>query len=259
MYYEVYADVLFVKNFWMDFLLLLVTAWAVRIPLRLRRILLAAVLGGAGSCVLTVMSAKLNGAGYFLGTLMLAAVMTWAAYPGRRYLGERILSVYLEGLLLGGMVQYLEQFHRLAGIWFLGLGTMAALLVLAGEAYRKYRRHKAALTCKVMIKHGQSRVQLEALYDTGNSLRDPVSGRPVSILEKKLLQMILRQSGRENLPRVIPYRTISQEGILEAYTLEEMEVECPDGIRILKKPLVACMPGETGRYQMILHRDLLSS
>ena len=259
MYYEVYADVLFVKNFWMDFLLLLVTAWAGRIPIRLRRILMAAVLGGAGSCVLTVMSAKLNGAGYFLGTLMLAAVMTWAAYPGRRYLGERILSVYLEGLLLGGMVQYLEQFHRLAGIWFLGLGTMAALLVLAGEAYRKYRRHKAALTCKVMIKHGQSRVQLEALYDTGNSLRDPVSGRPVSILEKNLLQMILRQSGRENLPRVIPYRTISQEGLLEAYTLEEMEVECPDGIRLLKKPLVACMPGETGRYQMILHRDLLSS
>ena len=83
MYYEVYADVLFVKNFCMNFLLLLVTAWAGRIPIRLRRILMAAVLGGAGSCVLTVMSAKLNGAGYFLGILMLAAVMTWAAYPGR--------------------------------------------------------------------------------------------------------------------------------------------------------------------------------
>ena len=70
MYYEVYADVLFVKNFWLDFLLLLVTAWAGRVPCRLRRILTAAVLGGSGSVVLPPIAAKLHGRGYVRGHLL---------------------------------------------------------------------------------------------------------------------------------------------------------------------------------------------
>lgn len=259
MYYEVYADVLFVKNLWMDLLLLFITAWANRTPVRVGRILAAAVLGGLGACALTIASPGLTGAGYFLGTLALAAGMTKTAYPGREHLGERILSVYLEGMMLGGMIRYLEQFHSLAGVWFLVASSVSAGLILAGERFLKYRKRRQSLTCRVTLRHGQSRAKLDALYDTGNSLRDPVSGKPVSILEEERLQELLEQSGLENLPRVIPYRTISQRGILYAYVLEEMEVEGPDGSRTLKKPLLAGMPEGKGQYPMILHRDLLSS
>ena len=49
MSYAVYADVLFVKHLWMDLLLLFITAWANRTPVRVGRILVAAVLGGLGA------------------------------------------------------------------------------------------------------------------------------------------------------------------------------------------------------------------
>ena len=262
MYYEVYADVLFVKNLWMDALLLVVTAWIWDYETRPARIAAASVLGSAGSCFLTVMSARTGGAGYFLGTLILAFAMTGTAYPWREHpcrLFRGVLSVYLEGTALGGMTRYLEQFHPLAGVWFLVLGSLAAGAVLAGELWRKRERRNRLLTCRVTLKHGRTRMEVEALYDTGNSLRDPVSGKPVSIVDTDILRELLDGSETENLPRFVPYRTISQEGILQAYVLDEMELACPDGIRILKKPLLAGMPDKRGRRRMILHRDLLSS
>jgi len=258
-YYEVYVDVLFVENLWMNTMLLLLTAWAMELPVKAWRILAAACFGSLGACMLTIVSAWLSGIYYFLGTFVLAAGMISIAVSGRRNFWPSLLFLYLESFVLNGILRYLGQFHALSGVWFAIFSSISVLFLLAAEKLLQIRRRKRALTCEVILQCGSYEMLVEALYDTGNGLYDPISGKPVSILSGNLLKDILSESGREIVPRMIPYHTITEDGVLEAYILDGMEIRCPSGSRSFQSPMVACMPKESRQYQLILHRDLLSS
>lgn len=259
MYYEVYVDVLFVENLWMNAVLLLLTAWADQAPVKKGRIAAAAAAGSLGACLLTIASVRLSGISFFFGALALAAGMVWIAFPDRRHFWFRVPALYIECFLLNGILRYLEQFHRLSGVWFAFFSSVSAVFLMAVEQIRKKRRQRQERTCQVILCHGACRISVEALYDTGNGLYDPVSGRPVNILNGKLLDRLLSESGRECLPRIIPYHTISGQGIMEAYILDGMELLHSGGSYFIKNPMAARMPEENGQYQLILHRDLQSS
>lgn len=259
MYYEVYVDVLFVENLWMNVLLLLLTGWAGQVSVKYWRVAAAACVGSLGACALTIASAWLSGIGYFLGTFGLAAVMVFLAFSGKKGFFGLLLSLYLESFVLNGILRYLEQFHRLFGLWFGIFGSISVLFLLAAEQLLRMWRKRKALTCPVVLRCGTCEMLVEALCDTGNSLYDPISKSPVSILSDELMKDFLSKSGRELLPRMIPYHTISESGVLQAYILDVMEIQEPSGSRTVQRPMVACMPKEPKQYQLILHRDLLSS
>ena len=83
--------------------------------------------------------------------------------------------------------------------------------------------------------------------------------KAVSILDEKVLEELLLESGKERLPHFIPYDTISEHGILESYVLDGMELD-PEGKSVwIRRPMIARMPNKSRQYQLILHRDLLSS
>ncbi|MBS6396615.1 MAG: sigma-E processing peptidase SpoIIGA [Clostridiales bacterium] len=259
MYYEVYVDVLFIENLWMNVILLLLTAWADQIPVKAARVAAAACFGSLGACVLTVASAWLYGIHYFLGAFILAAGMIAIVFPDRKHFFSRMLFLYIESFLLNGILGYLEQFHSMSGVWFVIFSSVSWLCLTAAEYFRNRRKQKRELVCSAVLQNGMCRITVEALWDTGNGLYDPVSGHPVCILEGRLLNRLLEESGRERILRVIPYHTISQSGILEAYILEEMELSGSKGNRHVKNPVIARMPEEGRQYPLILHRDLMPS
>lgn len=259
MYYEVYVDVLFVKNLWMNVLLLFLTAWADHAPVRNGRIVLAALAGSLGACLLTIASPWLTGISWFLGNVLLAAGMVRAAYPGWHHFGVRMVMLYLECFVMNGALRYLEQYHRLSGVWFIAFSGASFVFLTTAEWIRRNRKKQREITCQAVLQLGAGLVRVEALCDTGNSLYDPISKKPVSILDGQLLDDLLEQSCRENLPRFIPYHTITQHGILEAYVLDRMELEGEKGKCRVERPVVARMPEADREYQLILHRDLLSS
>ncbi len=259
MYYEVYVDVLFVKNLWMNGLLLLLTVWADQETIKWYRIAAAAVTGSLGVCLMYVASAWLSGIGYILGSVFLAAVMTGIACPVRKHFWGRVGCLYLESFLLNGILAYLGQFHRLSGLWFAIFSSISAMTMMAAEYIWRNRRRERERSFSVLLHHGGCRMLVEALYDTGNSLYDPISQRAVSILDGKVLETLLQESGKENLPHMIPYDTIGEHGILEAYVLDGMEFVFGGEDRKILCPMIARMPGKSKQYQLILHRDLLSS
>lgn len=259
MYYEVYVDVLFVKNLWMNAVLLLLTAWADQEKIKIWRIGAAAVTGSLGVCLLYIASAWLSGIHYVLGSVVLAAGMTGIAYSGRRHFPVRMICLYMESFLLNGILHYLEQFHRLTGVWFAVFGSISAAVLMAAEYIWRDRRRERKRTFSVVLHHGACRMLVEALYDTGNGLYDPVSQKAVSILDGKVLEELLQESGKERLPRFIPYDTISDHGILEGYVLDGMELDSGQDSLWIPCPMVARMPNKSRQYQLILHRDLLSS
>lgn len=119
--------------------------------------------------------------------------------------------------------------------------------------------HKDAATRKLLplqIRYGEKNVTLMALYDTGNSLRDPISGEKVIVIDaraaKELIGLNAEQlsspletlaTGRYPAMKLIPYHTIGREkGLLLAMRFSDV---CIGGER--RSAIVAFSSDEIGR------------
>lgn len=259
MYYEVDVDVLFLENLWMNVILLFLTAWCCQLQVKFRRVLLASMLGSAGACIMAVYSAALTNSAYFFGVLVLSVMMTWIGLPGRKQFLPAAVGLYLEGFALGGVFRFLKILDPTGGSHSLLLEGVAAVLLAGLEGILRIRRKRAGLLKEVMLYCGGGKLQVKAWYDTGNSLYDPLNGKPVSILEQNCMEQLLSHGGQERIPRKVPYRTIDHQGILDVYILDAMEIGSPEEPVRIEHPEVACMPGRIRTCQLLLHRDLLPS
>lgn len=195
----VYADVLFLINFCMDFLALSLCGAILHLPLRQKRLLLAALLGG-----LYAVAAALY-TGYAIVSaiigLFAAAILCAIGYGkdcGRRRFFTALILFFLVSWLLGGMITafygFLTRFfekreqlltHLLEGdgklpLFFL-LALLCALLITLGRRHLSFFRHREAV--RLLLREGGREKTVSAFVDTGNTLCDPLSGRPCVIVD----------------------------------------------------------------------------
>ncbi len=203
--------------------------------------LLGALLSGvySGLCV------KLH----FLGNGLIRAVCLVCvgvmAFPADRALPRRVAVFVLLSLALGGVAS--------GGAWPAILAA-AGLLVLCVTG-----RPRGDACVPVELSHEGQRVRILALRDTGNTLRDPVTGRPVLVVDAQVAENLTGLS-REQLQRpvesmgaipglrLIPYRTIGQRGaMMLGLKLQNVKIGTWEG-----SSLVAFAPeGLGGRYQAL--------
>ena len=232
MHYELYIDSLFLVNFVMNlYLLLLVDLSTLRTATR-SRLLLGAGVGGVcgllpfmlpGPILTKVCASALAGT---VGMILIT-------FPVR---GIRMFLKLLKRLLLysfcmGGVLLFLIRsfprfrsfFTGISGI--LGVGGISFLFL----SRARERKEPKDSICRAELVCPGERFWVTALVDSGNSLVEPISGKPVCIVSEQLLNRL-----REKLPpgyRAIPYHSIGKKrGILEGYLLPELIVEL-DGIR----------------------------
>ena len=231
MHYELYVDSLFLVNFVMNlYLLLLVDRNTFRTATR-RRLLLGAAAGGVLGIVLLLLP------GPVLVKGALAAVagtvgMIFLTFPVR---GFKMFLRILEKLLLysfcmGGAILFLIRCipglrDFLTGIFgILGAGGLTFLFL---GRFRE-RKEQADCICHAELICGGEHLQVTALLDSGNSLVEPISGKPVCIVSEHILEG-LRPKLSPGV-RVVPYHSIGKrKGILEGYLLPELVLEL-DGI-----------------------------
>lgn len=261
--YEVYLDIYFVENVIMDAQLLTLTLLLLKEKIVPWRVALAALAGGMGS-VLVFLSGARFGAGYMLPVLLLDAGMLLICIKGalRRETMFRRLAmgiIYLHGMAFA-YTRLIECADRLGG----GSAAHAAsAAVIAGIvvfilAYRRLVEQRRIY--EVTLKEQGEHVELRALFDTGNLLTDPISGKPVSVIEET---ETVRQ-WFEKYPqkyRVIPYRSIGKEhGILEGIVVDELIIRKEEEQVVKKETVVALYKGKLskdGTFQMILNHNLI--
>ena len=227
MQYELYVDSLFLVNFVMNlYLLLLVDRSALRTA-TLGRLLLGAAAGG----VCGLLPFLFTGSGLFrivcfnlFGTLGMLFI-TFPVKSLRMFLKlfERLIlySFCMGGALLFFIRSVPSFREHLTGIYgILGVGGFCFLfLFIFGEGKRKQNSLCLATLCC-----GEVQVEVTALMDSGNSLIEPISGKPVCIVEGQVLESL-----KELLPygcRAIPFHSIgTRRGILEGYLLPELHLE----------------------------------
>ena len=252
---EVYADLLFLVNFSMDFLCFYLCARLLHRPLSLWRGMLASALGGIYAVVVLFLTVGKVPA--FLLDMLVCVALCAVAMMGKRERWRSLLrlsALYLlvSALLGGAMTLLYAQLNRIPGLvekveedglstWlFFALAILSAVLsALWGRCFKR-TTHKRVM---VMIEQGEQRVVLEGLCDSGNLLRDPISGRPVvpveatrlsGLLPPLLLKAALSEritEAVEMLPpelarsvRLIPARTALGERMMLAIVPERMYV-----------------------------------
>lgn len=115
-------------------------------------------------------------------------------------------------LALDGLADGTDNYFDL--IW---AGSLS-LVCLYGFRGGRWQRYIPVALC-----YGQKKVDLTALHDTGNTLRDPVTGRPVLVvgadiagmltgLTKQQLSRPVETMGAIPGLRLIPYRTVGSAG-----------------------------------------------
>lgn len=226
MQYELYVDSLFLVNFVMNlYLLLLVDRGTLRTATP-GRLLLGAAAGGLwGLLPFLIPKAGLIG---MVGLNLLGTFgMLLITFPVKslRMFFKLFERLMLYSFCIGGALLFLirsfPSFRQyLTGIFgILGVGGFFFFLLIFVEGReRQDSLCHATLCCK------GRQVEVTALMDSGNSLIEPISGKPVCIVDEKVLDGL-----KELLPygcRVIPYHSIgTQRGILKGYLLPELHLE----------------------------------
>lgn len=262
MYYVLYIDVLFLENLLLDYLLLTITARLMKLSAgRLRRILSAA-LGSLLLCLVYVYLPECPRLTFLLLHTGAAAAMVWLSLkPGSmRILGKALLLLYLCSFLLGGIFGWLQSYLRLPVYPFLGLSLASYWLLSLGMSWLMRFRQKEQHIYSVTLGFRGHTLKVRGLVDTGNGLRDPVFGKPVSILTVELKDALC--GTEEVLYYPVPYRSIGKSGgLLPAFYADFLQIETGDGsIRSIERPLLGITKeplSSKKEYDILLHPALL--
>lgn len=242
----VYLDLVVLLNFLVDGLLLMGANRLTGHPLGWRRCLLAALFGGAyaGVCMLPQC--------YFLGNLLWRmvslGVMAGIAYGWNAGALRRGMVFLLLSMALGGMAMGLGE-GNFPSILLAASGLMILCAVGIKEplGVQKYQPVELCWQGK--------KIKLTALIDTGNTLRDPVTGGAVLVVGKDVGRKLgisreiicdpVTALMTEAIPgaRLIPYRAVGKAGGM--LLMLRLEAVWLNGKPI--SPMVAFAPDEIGR------------
>lgn len=201
---EVYADLLFLVNFSMDFLCFYLCARLMHRPLSLWRGILASALGGVYA--VAVLFLTVGRVPAFLLDAVVCVALCAVAMATRRERWRSMLKLsalyLLVSMVLGGVMTALfSQLNRIPGVtdrvsedgisaWiFFGMAMLSALLTALWG--RCFRRVTAKVPLTVIVEEQGQRVELDGIVDSGNLLRDPLGGRTVIPVESSRLQGVV--------------------------------------------------------------------
>ena len=248
----IYLDQAFLLNSLLDYLLLVLCGTVTATPLKRRRILLSAALGGlyaAGS-----LAPRLAFLGKLYFQVLMAVLLCIIAFGPGRGLLRRTVGLWMLAAAFSGVVMVMTELFSapaaLVGSRVYYPVSLGVLTLTAGSAFSLMQwglgrlTHQGGDLARVRVRFRGREATFTALRDTGNTLRDPISGTPVLVTDGDVLKTLLpearaapeelRSPGElaERLgdmglrPRLIPYKTVGVErGLLLALRPEDVEVD----------------------------------
>ena len=182
----------------------------------------------------------------FLGAIFDGVVTSCSLLPGYAVLGNflcRLCSLVIAGIVSYGFTKQTLPKLLLFSLFSLSLGSVAGsrnqllgmFLGAVGIGFACLIAGKGSKLIPIQLTFQGKTIHLMALLDTGNDLRDPVTGRPVLVVDadiaKKLTGLApeeLREPLRtlQQIPglRLIPYKTVGNHGFLLAVSIPQVKI-----------------------------------
>ena len=223
----IYLDLVIIINFIIDFIILIGVSLLLKRNTNIKRIFIAAFVGGTSTLLLFYVHHNLILLIYKLIISILMVIIAFK-YEDFNYFKDNLLWLYMISIILGGSIYLLNDQLSLTnqGIVFKGNGLYINLFVLLLISpliiykYIKYQKHfklEYSNYYDVDIYYKGIKLSETGFLDTGNKLKDPYFGRPIILVNKELIKLPIKSF-------YVPYKALGKDGLLEVFKPEKIMI-----------------------------------
>ena len=222
---KIYLDLVFIINFFFDFVLLFGTKYILKKRIKLIRIFLGSIIGGLSIFFLFI---PINSISLFIFKIIISIIMIIVTFGEKdffkTYLYFYILSIFLGGTmyLLNNMFSYKNEgiifFSNGLSINFIIMLILSPIIIYLYVKEKKEHDNTYNNIYKVEIYLDGNKYILNGYLDTGNNLFDPYKKRPIIIINNKIIKFDLKKY------ILVPYKTISESGIIKCLKPERIVI-----------------------------------
>lgn len=197
----IYVDVVLMENLIMNYIILLATGLVLKLKIKHIRLLFGSLLGAIYSIVTYTGILKIYS--NFILKIILSIIIVYIAYNPQtvKKLSKELLFFYLISFVFGGAAFALIYIVKPQDILMkngLFLGTyplktiilaaiIAFFIIVTAFTIIRKKLTKKDIIYKIEVKINNKLIQAEALIDTGNMLKEPITNLPVVVIERTLL------------------------------------------------------------------------
>lgn len=286
---SIYVDVVIAQNLIMNFIIFFSTAVIMNIKRNYKKMILASAAGGVFSLLSYI--AKIDNNLNFAFKFIVSVAMVQIAYSPKnlKILLKELIMFYLTSFTLGGVSFML--LYSGENIWFSTkkepivdsyIGKIAILGGIVGGSMIIYAFKKIKgksnlenLICETIIFYEEKIEKINTILDTGNFLKEPVTGYDVIIVEKDAVKKFLKPDIYQNWKdiiegnfkendmklRVIPYSSLGNEnGILLGIKANKVIIKKENENILKENVVIGIYDGKidrTSKYQGLIGANLL--
>ena len=213
----IYVDVVLIENLIMNYIILLATGLILKIKIKHIRLILGSLLGAIYTIVAYTGFLKIYSS--FILKIILSVIIVYIAYYPQsvKKLCKELLFFYLTSFVFGGAAFALIYIVKPQDILMkngLFLGTyplktvilaaiVAFVVIITAFTIIKSKMTKKDLIYKIEVKLNGKEIKTEALVDTGNMLKEPITNTPVVVIERSILYDVIPKEILNHLEDII--------------------------------------------------------
>lgn len=293
----IYIDVIILENICMNYIILFATGLINKVNIKQLPIILSSIIGSIYA-VLSFMSILELYSSFILKVLLSIAMIYLAFKPkSLKILLKQLLIFYLVSFAFGGCAFCLLYFIKpqdillrngfLTGTYPIKIALLGGIVgfVIVNIAFKvvKGRITKKDMFCNVDIIFNKKSTTIKAMVDTGNLLKDPISGMPVIVVEARELVNIIPEQIINNISkivggeeenvidyidqqyiskfRVIPFSSLGkQHGLLLGFKADKIIIKTEENEKDLDKIIIGIYDKsltKNGLYTGLIGLDIL--
>ena len=213
----IYLDLIFLENVFMNSIIMYATVIILKKEIKILRILLGSIIGAIYACVYYISNMKIYS--NIILKIILSLVIVYISFgsKGIKEFLRELLIFYLTSFTFGGVTFALLYFispenvlfenGSLVGIYPLKMiligGLIGFFIIIISFKSIKNKLSKKDMLCNISIVFEKRKVDINAIIDTGNFLKEPITGKPVIIVEKDVLKNVIPVNILENSQDII--------------------------------------------------------
>ena len=213
----IYIDIIIVENLIMNYIILYATGLISKSPKSYLRMFLASLIGAVYATLEYIL--KVNIYSNIILKTILSIIIVYIAFNPQdvKKMCKQLVLFYVTTFTFGGIATYLIYVLKPQNIIIkngMYVGTYVLKVIFVGAiigtiilaiAFKmaKNKITKKDMICKVKIKLNGKEETVEAMVDTGNMLKEPITGTPVVVVERTSLYELLPKEILNNTESIL--------------------------------------------------------
>ena len=293
----IYIDVVILENLIMNYIIIYATAIILKLKIRWISIFISSLIGATYAIISYLSNLEIYSS--LVLKIILSIVMIYIAFrpQNAKKMWKQLVFFYLTSFVFGGVAFALIYVIRPQDIImkdglfmgtyplktvFLG-GILGFIFIIVSFKMIKTKISKKDMYCQIIIYLNSKQIEVRSMIDTGNFLKEPITGVPVIVVEHTLFYEIIpkeilnnlenilggdfekvsKEVQKEYMPKlkVIPFSSLGkQNGMLLGIKTEKVEIKKEEEI-ITKKDVIIGLYNKSltkrGEYRALIGIELL--